>query len=108
MAKIKIPPTVKIGTHTYSVMFDRNIRTDDDHIGQVNHRTQEIKIWTEAPLSMRNESLLHELIHIAEYYFRVRIDDADIDRIAECMCDFLFNNLNIEFDWSCITENVDK
>lgn len=101
--KIKIPPKIKIGTHTYKIVFDRSIRTDDNRIGEVNHRTQVIKIWTEAPLSMRNESLLHELIHIAEFYFRVTIDDADIDRIAQCMCDFLFDNLDIEFDWSAIS-----
>jgi len=104
MIKIKVPGEIKIGTHTYKIMFDRAIRTDDDRIGEANHRTQIIKIWTEAPLSMKNEALLHELIHIAEYYFRVRIDDADIDRIAQCMCDFLFNNLGIEFDWSLIGE----
>jgi len=98
--KIKIPREIKIGTHTYSVSYDRAIRTDDEHIGQTNHRTQQIKIWTDAPLSMRNESFIHEVIHIAEYYFRVRIEDADIDRIAECMCDLLLNNLGTEFDWS--------
>ncbi len=106
--KVKIPKEIKIGTHTYKVIFDRSIRTDDDRIGETNHRTQVIKIWTEAPLSMQNETLLHELIHIAEYYFRVRIEDADIDRIAECICDFLFNNLGLGFDWSDIEEVNEK
>lgn len=101
---IKVPRKIKIGTHTYKVIYDRSIRTDDDRIGETNHRTQVIKIWPEAPLSMKNECLLHELIHIAEYYFRVHIEDADIDRIAEGMCDFLFNNLGIEFIWDDIPE----
>ena len=100
--KIRVPKEIKIGTHTYRIILDRSIRTDDSRIGETNHRTQEVKIWTEAPLTMKNEALLHEIIHIAEFYFRVSVEDADIDRIAECMCDFLFNNLNLEFDWQDI------
>jgi len=100
--KVRIPPKIKIGTHTYSVIYDRDIRYDDDKIGICNHRTQTIKIWIDAPPSMKDEALLHELVHIAEYTYRVRIDDADIDRIAQCICDFLINNLGVEFDWSDI------
>ena len=104
--KVKLLPKYRMGIHTYSLSLDRNIRTDDADIGQVSHREQTIKIWTDAPLSRKNETLVHEVIEIGKFMYRVQIDDADIDRVAECVCEFLMNNLGIEFDWSDIPQDI--
>lgn len=100
--KIKIPKTVKIGTHTYSIELDPHLHSDEKDYGQINYRAQTIRVWLDAPLSIKNEALLHEVIHLAQSIYRVDISDADIDRVAETIGGFLFNNLGIEFDWSGI------
>ena len=105
--KIKVPREVKIGTHTFRVRFDPHLKGDEGNYGDINYRTEEIRIWADAPLSLRNEALLHEIIHLAQHIYRVEISDPDIDRVAETIGQFLFNNLQIRFDWSDISE-VDK
>ncbi len=101
---IKLPNKVKIGTHTYKIVFDSNMRGDDNLYGQVNYRTQEIRIWTDAPPSVRNETLLHEILHLAVQIYRVELTDPDIDRVAATIADFLFNNLGLEFNWDDIED----
>ena len=101
--KIKVPPEIKIGVHTYNISLDRNLRADNDRLGEINHRAQTIKIWMDAPPSMKDVSLIHEVLHVAEYCYRVNIIDADVDRIAHCICEFL-GNLGVEFDWRDIKE----
>ena len=100
--KVKVPNKIKIGTHTYTVELDPHLNSDDKDYGQVNYRTQKIKIWSEAPLSIRNQSLLHEIIHLGQNIYRVEISDPDIDRVAETIGQFLMDNLEIELDWEDI------
>jgi len=100
--KVKVPKRIKIGTHTFTVKFDPHLHSDDKDYGLINYRTQEIKIWTEAPSSIQNEALLHEIIHLSQHVYRVELSDADIDRVAETIAEFLFNNLHLEFNWSDI------
>ena len=101
---IKLPNKIKIGTHTYKINLDQNLHSDDKDYGQINYRAQEIKIWSAAPPSVKNEALLHEVIHLSQQIYRVEITDQDIDRVAETIAEFLFNNLGIEFSWDNIKE----
>ena len=56
------------------------------------------------PPSELNQTFLHEILHLVERFLVVKIDDVDVDRIAEGLAVILFDNLGIEFDWS----EVDK
>lgn len=102
--KVKLPRKIKIGTHTYKIIFSPHLNSDDRDFGQINYRTQEIKIWTEAPGSLKNIALLHEIMHLSQHIYRVEVSDADIDRMAETIAELLFNNLHIEFVWDDIRE----
>jgi len=99
---IKVPREIKIGTHTFKVKLDPHLHADEEKYGQINYRTQEIRIWSDAPASTKNEALLHEIIHLAQHVYRVEITDQDIDRIAETIAQFLSDNLHIEFVWDDI------
>ena len=101
---IKLKNGVKIGTHTFKIKLDPHIHGDDKDYGQINYRTETIKIWKDAPLSIKNEALHHEIIHLSQHIYRVDISDQDIDRVAETFSEFLFNNLGIEYDWSDIPD----
>ena len=103
--KVKIPAKIRIGTHTYTIELDPHLHSDDKDYGLINYRTQTIRIWSDAPKSIKDQSLLHEVIHLSQHIYRVDITDADIDRIAQCMCDFMINNLGIDLDWGNIKSN---
>lgn len=100
--RVKIPKTIKIGAHTYSIKFNPHLHCDEARYGNCNHRTQEIQIWSEAPDSLKDECLIHEVIHIAELCCRIDVADSDIDRISHIILELLSENLGIEFDWSDI------
>ena len=100
--KIKVPKRIKIGAHTYSIGLTPHLHCDEARYGSCNHRTQEIKIWSEAPPSLRDECLIHETIHISELCHRIEVSDSDIDRISHAVLEFLSRNLDIQFDWSDI------
>ena len=102
--KVKVPNKIKVGAYTYGLTLNPHLHSDDGKYADCNHRTQQISIWTEAPPTVRYESLIHEVLHIAEFSCRIDVSDPDIDRIAYIMTELLQNNLGIELDWSDIKE----
>ena len=100
--KIKVPKKIQIGAHTYKIKIDKNLKGDGNRYGEVNYRTQEITLWGGCNPSLMMETLLHEVIHIGEFAFRIAISDEDIDRVAETITMLLRNNLDIEFVWDNI------
>ena len=100
--KVRVSKEVKIGTHTFKIRFDPHLFSDENKYGQINYRTEEINIWADAPISTKNEALLHEIIHLSQHVYRVELSDQDIDRVAETIGEFLFNCLGLEFVWDDI------
>ena len=103
--KVKVPKKIKIATHLYDVKYDLHLRHDEACYGQVNHRNQIISIETSVPPSIRNQTLLHEVIHIVDKTYVCRMDEDDLERLSNGLSEFLFDNLGIEFDWSLIRED---
>lgn len=100
--KVKVPKQIKIGSHTYAVMYRYHLGKDEGFRGTIEHRPQEIHIDPINPLSQRNVTLLHECIHLITTVWSVGLDDDAIDRIAEGLGELLYNNFGIELDWSDI------
>ena len=98
--KVKVPKEIKIATHVYRVRYDPHMRHDEACYGQVNHREQTIDIETSIPLSVRNQTLIHEIVHIVDKVYVCRMDEDDLERLSNGMAELLFNNLGIELDWS--------
>ena len=98
--KVKIPKEIKIGSHNYRVKYKPFLSKDSGFRGTIEHRLQEIWIDPENPPSQRDATLLHEGLHLISTVFSCSLDDDAIDRVAEGLAEFLFNNLGIEFDWS--------
>ena len=106
--KVKIPNTIKIATHSYKVVFDANLRHDEASYGQVNHREQIIRLEASIPPSLRDQTLIHEIVHIVDRVYVCRMDEDDLERLSNGIAELLFNNLGVEFDWSFISNNVDR
>jgi len=105
---IIIPREIKIGTHTYTIEFDPNLVADEAKWGLVHYRLGKILISPEHGKSHINITLLHEIIHIVDRLYRCNLDEDNIDRLAQGLGEFMFNNLEITFDWSKIrNENAE-
>ena len=102
MVSIIIPEIIKLGAHSYRLSFDPHLWQDEDKSGLTHHRLQEINIELAVPPSNRDETLLHEVLHIIDLLYRCRLNEDDIERLAQGLADFLFNNLEITLDWSNI------
>jgi len=101
--KVQIPNQITIGCHKYSLYFS-NVIDADGHDGTTQHRLQQIWIAPKLPESRLCVALLHEVLHnICEAYC-VRINENEVDALAEGLGQFLLNNLEIKFDWSKIKE----
>jgi len=105
--KVTIPRKIKMLTHTYDIVFDNRELAASSCIGLTRFLHQKIILSKGVePDSELNQIFLHEILHTIERHFGMKLDDMDIDRLAEGLAVFLFDNLGIEFDWEAY-ENGD-
>jgi hypothetical protein len=100
MTKIKVPRKIRLLTHTYSVEVNDAECAGENSLGICKHVSEKIMISSHLTPSVRGEVFIHEFLHMVERFMGVKIDDAELDRIAEGMAALLFDNMGIEFDWS--------
>ena len=100
--KVRIPKTIKLLTHTSSVKFDAKFVQAQGSCGLTRHWYQEIILDPSMPESEIAQVFFHEVFHVIERHFCVKLDDADIERLSEGLMEILVNNLNLEFDFSDI------
>lgn len=104
---IKIPKKIRILTHTYTIRFASKDLISYGSSGLTKHLHQEILLEPHHAKSEIDQTFLHELIHVIERHLTIKIDDPDVDRLAEGLALFLFDSLGIELDWSNIGEVED-
>ncbi len=102
--RIKIPKQIKICSRTYTIKIDSKTCMGAGSTGLTRHQFDDILLDDIVPVGQMNQILLHEILHVIETVFTIKIDDADTDRLAEGFLIFLQDNLGIEFDWSAIKE----
>ena len=105
--KIKIPSSIKLGVYPYKIRFKPNLKVDEGFHGAIQRRTEEINIEPTISKPMRDVTLLHEVGHHIDLIYECGLSEENISRFANGMAEFLFNNLEIEFDWSDIKEAED-
>ena len=100
--RVKVPRQIPLGAHTYKVVFRPNFLAIDKLTGQVNHHSQVIEIEPILAETEKAQVLMHEQLHIIDNQYSLSLSEADIDRIAEGITEFLLRGLGLEFDWSDI------
>ena len=97
----KIPYNIQIASHTYKVWFDEREK-DGDFRGSALHRYHEILLNPDLHKQQIRVTFLHEVIHVICQTFDLSPSESETHRLAEGIADFLFSNLNINFDFSDI------
>jgi hypothetical protein len=90
---VKLPESVVILSHEYRVVRVPPGSLDNDH-GTVNYELQEIQLSDSIDGSFLCETLLHEILHIIDYYTSgpEQLSESDIFRMSTVLYDTFRNN----------------
>lgn len=101
--KIKIPQTVKIGGHVYSVIPDYTFTERTDLLGDSCHTSARIRIsklnayGEELAEREKEQTLIHEILHaIDKVYNDSKLDEGTVSRISEGIFQVLVDNDLVE------------
>jgi len=98
--KVKIPKEIKIGAWKYGVDLVRGLKIKDGYWGDTRHTRHTLAIDKDLPNLERDSTLIHEVLHIIDQQFVLKLSEEDITRLENGLAEFLFNNLRIEFVWN--------
>ena len=102
--KIKIPQKIKLGIHEYQIRYNSVLWHEEALKGSANHLKEVIDIDPHLAPNQKIVTLLHEINHIINDQYSCKLDEAEINSMAEGMAELLIDNLFIEFDWSTIKD----
>jgi len=97
---VKIPKEIKIGAFPYKVGFVPNLLVTESRMGECNHVQLKIGIDPIIPDITKASTLIHEVLHLIDRNSKCDLGEDNMERIANGMTEFLYNNLDIEFGWS--------
>lgn len=101
MHTIKVPQTIQVGGHIYSITH-KTILADENLHGDANHHTLTIGINPTRPPSQKLEALIHEWLHIIDHiYIPDELPETTIRGLSEGLTQIL-TGLGIQLDWSAI------
>lgn len=90
---MRIPKKIKGYGSTYSVVQRKNLKDKDGKWdGLVSHAKRQIKIEKLQHHSDREESLLHEILHIVNRNERTKLSEKKVERISQGLYQVLREN----------------
>ena len=100
---MKIPKKLKVGAHTYTVEFTKHKNEERGRYnwGKTMHESKRILIDKEVPESQKDETFVHEILHLAMHESRLNYDFDDkvqltdeqvVNRMTQPLHSILKNN----------------
>ena len=87
-----IPDKIKIGARDIRVREIDHLSDDADRWGDYNPRTGTIRIEADIPDDMKNEMVLHEIVHVISDIYGVRLKEKQICVIGAVLYQILKDN----------------
>lgn len=96
---MKIPKSIKVGGHTYEIVFNDNLWMNEGNIGQSHHNTrQRIEIEPKLHPDQIGCTFLHEVTHaINRVYNNNQLGESDVNAISEGIFQVL-SDIGIKFE----------
>ena len=90
---IKLPKTITVLSHEFTVVRVPKETIDDDY-GTVDYEQMVIKLAEEVDGDFLRETLLHEVLHIIDYYTsgEAQVKERDIHRLSAVLFDTFQSN----------------
>lgn len=90
---MKIPNKIKIGAHVYTVETSKSLGVKDNY-GKAEMESLEIFIREDIPQSLKEETLLHEIMHQIRQLNNLDVkDEEEEERIVQIMSHGLYQVL---------------
>jgi len=89
--------SVKIQEHIIDVNLKDGF-SGEGILGQSNSITSEIEILKNLSSSMKEETLLHEILHIISYNFNLELNETQVCGISNVLYSVLMNNDKTKID----------
>lgn len=88
---MKIPKSLKVGGHTYSVTYSKgnDEKKGKDSWGLTNHEHKNIYIDKDVPESQREETFIHEILHCVTHHTKINYemdDDKEENLVKRIAC----------------------
>jgi len=99
---MRIPKEIKYAGHTYKVRQPTIISPKEakkkrvSYFGQVNFQKQVIKLRSSEPQTQKEQSLMHELIHIVDHHNKGGLKEEQVEYLAKDLYAILKSNKVIE------------
>ena len=98
--KLKVKPIIRLAPHSYALLFNEHLATDEEKVGSLNRRTQIIEIYPNISQSQKEVTFWHEVFHEIDHHFSLGMNDNCVDNLAVGLTQFLQDNFDIELDFS--------
>lgn len=100
--RILVPSKIQVGGHPYQIKLSKSIRAENGDNGDINHRTQLVRISTDVAASQQAQSLYHEILHaVNRIYCYGQIEERELDGAAEGLAQVL-QQFGVELNWGSI------
>lgn len=88
---------IYIGPHLFHVKFvPRNDSSLDDNYGTYHSPTLTIRIAKDVPYSLKLSTLFHELLHVLEDLYDIKISHKDLNLVGDLLAQVLLMNFKVE------------
>lgn len=89
---------IKVGAHTIHVKL---VDPTHDGLGETNHGTwipskYSIFLNQKDPYSVRLSTFLHELIHVFEAFYEIKISHKDLNLVGDALAQVFIDNFKVE------------
>lgn len=95
--KVKVPRVIRIGSLSLKVILDANLECEHNW-GHHQARNQKILVTPAVSNEQKAITLCHEMLHVGQQVWAVRMTDNDVERLSYCLAELL-SELGIELDW---------
>ena len=101
---MKVPRRISIGAHSYSISYDSKLEERHKKLGLIDITNGIILIEPKQINSAKTDTLLHELLHVINFYYCNRSIDEDYIQYFATGLSNLLHGLGLELDWDDIIE----
>ena len=87
-----LPKTIKFMGYTFRVIQETEHTEEEERYGLIDYRSQTIQLNKYSTDQRKQETLVHELIHLVLDFLKVELDEDDVGRMGHGLYAILKEN----------------
>lgn len=86
---------LKINSSTFAVKYLNELtdaETNRELMGQADYTKKVIRIWNQMPKESKQQTLLHEALHVIEREYGIKLSESKLEVLANALYAFMIDN----------------